>query len=82
MVNCQQYLVVDKPSKPTNLRVTDVWKDYISVTWEPPIKDGGSPLTGYSLEQRDALEIGYRFVANVDASCSLYQVSSKEKLYL
>jgi Fibronectin type III domain len=67
-------MIVGKPSKPTNLRVTEVWKDYITVTWEPPLKDGGSPLMGYTVEQRDALEVGFKFVASVNATQTLYQV--------
>ena len=68
---------IDKPSKPTNLRVTDVWKDYIGVSWEPPLKDGGSPVTGYTLEQRDALNAaGYQFVATVNDSQTVYQVGT------
>ena len=67
---------VDKPSKPLNLRVTDIWKDYITITWEEPESDGGCPLTGYVIEQRDAYEVGNRFVANVGANTLMHQVRS------
>ena len=64
----------EKPSKPTNLHVTDIWKDYMTVVWEAPKSDGGSPITGYTLEQRDAFDVNYKFVASLDANTTQYQV--------
>lgn len=66
----------DKPSKPLYLRVTDVWKDYVTVIWEEPESDGGSPVTGYTIEQRDAFEVGYRYVAAVNANTYQFQVKT------
>jgi hypothetical protein len=64
----------DKPDTPENFRVTDVWKDYMMLLWEAPKSDGGSALTGYTLEQRDAYEVSYKFVASVQADAVSYQV--------
>jgi titin len=46
--------VMDKPSPPRDLQVTEVQRDAVTVTWQPPEDDGGSPLTQYILERRDA----------------------------
>lgn len=46
--------VVDCPSSPRNLTVTDVAEDSVSISWEIPEDDGGSPITGYIVEKRDA----------------------------
>jgi len=54
--------------------VKDVWKDYMTVIWEAPQSDGGSAITGYSLEQRDAFDVNYKFVATIDANTTQYQV--------
>ena len=36
--------------------------------------DGGSPLTGYTIEQRDALEPAFKFLASLDANTTAFQV--------
>lgn len=41
------------PSAPKELKFSDVTKDSVHLTWEPPDDDGGSPLTGYVIEKRD-----------------------------
>lgn len=40
------------PDRPEDLEVTAVHRDYISLTWKPPVSDGGSEVTKYILEAR------------------------------
>lgn len=56
----------DKPSPPRNLHVKEVYKDYIVVGWEVPESDGGSPITGYVVEKRDAKRTAYVKAATVE----------------
>lgn len=41
----------DVPDSPKHLQATEVTKDNMTLTWEVPQKDGGSPITGYILEK-------------------------------
>ena len=42
----------DPPGPPENVQITEVFHDSITMTWEPPESDGGSPVTGYYIERR------------------------------
>lgn len=44
-------LVVDSPSPPRNLTVSDISPDSCVLEWEPPEDDGGSHITNYIVEK-------------------------------
>ena len=44
---------LDEPDAPINLRVKDYWIDFITVLWDPPKFDGGSPIVAYVVEKRE-----------------------------
>jgi len=48
------YSPTDKPSKPNDLTVPTVQKDSMVLTWQPPSNTGGSDITAYIIEKRDA----------------------------
>uniref|UniRef100_A0A3B5A5Y3 Titin n=1 Tax=Stegastes partitus TaxID=144197 RepID=A0A3B5A5Y3_9TELE len=39
---------------PANVRITEVTKNSVSLAWQRPPYDGGSKITGYSVERREA----------------------------
>ena len=48
------YFNVGIPNKPQSLRVSDLTKKEVTLKWEAPNFDGGSPITGYYVEKRQA----------------------------
>ena len=46
------FLYSDAPDAPKKLTATEVTRDSVTLTWQPPEKDGGAPITGYVLEKK------------------------------
>lgn len=62
-------LIEEAPSKPKGpITTSDVSKDSITLSWEPPETDGGSPLTEYVIEKRDTKRSMWAPVTKVPAS--------------
>ena len=59
--------IIDRPSPPLNLRGTEYNKDYIVVSWDVPESDGGSAITGYKVEKKDAKRDNWVKVDDLDA---------------
>lgn len=54
------FFATDKPGPPTGpIKVVDIDSTFVTVSWEPPEMDGGAPLSGYVVEQRDAHRPGW-----------------------
>lgn len=45
--------VLGGPASPLAVQVSDVNKDYVFLTWQPPSADGASPVDGYYVESCD-----------------------------
>lgn len=44
----------DRPSPPRNLAVTDIKAESCYLTWDAPLDNGGSEITHYVIDKRDA----------------------------
>lgn len=47
------FLFLARPSAPRELKVLDIIRNTVQLSWEPPEDDGGSPVTGYIIEKRE-----------------------------
>ncbi|CAM4567004.1 unnamed protein product [Lepidochelys olivacea] len=43
---------IEPPGLASQPQVTDVTKEAVTITWNPPAQDGGSPVQGYIVERR------------------------------
>ncbi|XP_068426243.1 myomesin-3 [Clinocottus analis] len=48
--------VLGGPASPLAVQVSDVNKNYVFLTWQPPSADGASPVEGYYVERYDVRE--------------------------
>lgn len=47
-------MFTDVPDAPIYLRSTKIGSDYAILEWKPPIHDGGSKITQYTLKKRES----------------------------
>lgn len=44
--------ISDVPQTPRKLKASEVTRSSVTLTWEPPESDGGSPITSYIIEKK------------------------------
>ena len=47
------FFTLDPPGAPSTPKIQGVTEDSVTLEWNPPKKDGGSPLFGYIVEKRE-----------------------------
>ena len=74
---CPSLLCPGPPSKPVGpLKAKDVERTSVTLEWQPPSDDGGSPLTGYVLEKRDTARPTWTRVEKLSAGKTSYKVQN------
>uniref|UniRef100_A0A8C3S4V6 Titin n=1 Tax=Chelydra serpentina TaxID=8475 RepID=A0A8C3S4V6_CHESE len=68
--------VIARPSAPRELKVIDMSRNTVQLTWEAPENDGGSPVTGYLIEKRD---IKFTVPDLIQGKEYLFRVSARNK---
>ena len=48
----KNFLFLDVPTPPGGVHASDIYHDSCVLSWSSPSTDGGSPITGYHIEQR------------------------------
>ncbi|KAI0240814.1 Titin [Lamellibrachia satsuma] len=73
-----------EPSPPCNLQVVGVCTDYVCVTWQVPVSDGNSPITGYVVDKADASTCAFSIAGHTNSDTQEFRVSqlNKGKPYL
>uniref|UniRef100_A0A3Q3GG52 Titin n=1 Tax=Labrus bergylta TaxID=56723 RepID=A0A3Q3GG52_9LABR len=54
--------ILDSPSAPINLEVKDVKRNSVSLSWEPPLIDGGAKISHYIVEKREQKRMAFTSV--------------------
>ncbi|CAF92417.1 unnamed protein product, partial [Tetraodon nigroviridis] len=53
-------IILSKPDEPKGpLRFDEIDATTVTCSWDPPIRDGGAPISGFVVEQRDAHRPGW-----------------------
>jgi titin len=60
--------LTDVPQPPKDLRVDDVKRDSVKLSWSAPADDGGSKIKGYIVERREASRTMWVTCAQVGAN--------------
>lgn len=74
-----------KPLPPAKLFVTYYGTTSIIIEWTKPYSDGGSPLTHYALEKRDAGKSVWELLTNLPpdiTECELDNMSGDKAYYI
>lgn len=58
------------------LKAKDIERTSVTLEWQPPSDDGGSPLTGYILEKRDIARPTWTRVEKLSANKTSYKVQN------
>ena len=58
------------------LKTKDIERTSVTLEWQPPSDDGGSPLTGYILEKRDIARPTWTRVEKLSANKTSYKVQN------
>jgi len=66
----------DPPSKPKSLEISDLTKSTVTLSWDRPDFDGGSPVTGYYIERRQAYSSRFTRINKNPISDTRYTVKN------
>lgn len=70
-------MITEVPEPPTRpLVASDMTKDSLTLSWQPPKYDGGSPVTGYLIDKIDLDQGGWVHCARLPADSTTHTVGN------
>lgn len=75
--------VQDTPAQCQNLILKDVTRGKVTLSWEPPLLDGGAEITNYVVEKRDSSKRSYSAVTSkcTDTTYTIEDLSEKTSFF-
>lgn len=70
--------VLDSPSAPSNLEIKDVKRNSVSLSWEPPLFDGGGKISHYIIERREESRKAFTSVCS-DCARNSYKIDNLQE---
>uniref|UniRef100_A0AAY4B618 Titin n=1 Tax=Denticeps clupeoides TaxID=299321 RepID=A0AAY4B618_9TELE len=64
-------IVLDKPGPPGAIKLDEVSADFITLSWDPPVYDGGCQINNYVVEKRDTTTTTWQIVSATVARSSI-----------
>ncbi|PRD26308.1 UNVERIFIED_CONTAM: unc-22 [Trichonephila clavipes] len=58
----------DQPGPPGLPEITDYDSDFVQLKWDPPVRDGGAPITGYVVEKKDKYSTDWTPVKEIEGN--------------
>ena len=72
-------MILDEPGRPGKPDVIDYDNTMVVLQWTPPEKDGGRPITHYSIEYKEKLSMDWvKAVDTPDTKCEMTVPGLKE----
>lgn len=71
-------LIAVTPDAPSPPHVDDVDKDHVALSWSPPLRDGGSKVTGYIVEKKKLGDDDWSKAANLPANATSATIDNLE----
>lgn len=69
-------IFLDRPTKPEGpMKVTDVTKEACTVSWRPPLDNGGCPIEKYIIEKQDVGRGGWMPAGEVNGDATSLRVT-------
>ena len=68
------FYLLDPPGSPGSVEGQEVGADFVSLTWQKPVSDGGGNIIGYYIEKKEANSENWMRCNNTPVNATIYNV--------